>query len=118
MQFGAVAGGAAAVLAVVCFGIELRKGSFHSKVAAALFAALLLSPHTYWQDYSLAALAALLLRHPAALYLVLLPWPYFYPRRDLIPAALLALGFLVVLAARPFVARWWNSPAPASSQTS
>ena len=117
LQLGAAAGAATAILAAACFGITLWKGSFHSRTAAALFTALLLSPHTYWQDYSVAALAALLLRHPAGLYLLLLPWPYFYPRNDMVPLALLALGFLVTLAARPFAARWWNSPAPVCSPT-
>jgi hypothetical protein len=118
LQWGTAAGVAAALLVVVCFGIVIRKGSWHARTAAALFTALLLSPHTYCQDYSLAALAALLLGHPTGLYLLLLPWPYFYQRDDMVPWVLLALGFLVTVAARPFAARWWNNPAPACSPTS
>ncbi len=118
LQWGATAGVAAALLAVACFGIVLLKGSWHARTAAALFTALLLSPHTYWQDYSLAALAALLLGHSVGLYLLLLPWPYFYPRGDMVPWTLLALGFLITAAAGPFAARWWRHPAPACSPTS
>lgn len=69
----------AGLIALGCFVFILRRGSFHAAFAAALITALLLSPHTYVQDYSTLAIAAMLSFPPAAVFAVLLPWPYFIP---------------------------------------
>jgi hypothetical protein len=85
------------------FAIILKRGSFQDQLAAAIIIALLLSPHTYAQDYSVFAVAALISFPSAALYAALLPWPYFYPWTggEMIPFALLASSSLIYLAARP-----------------
>jgi hypothetical protein len=88
-------------LTVICLGLVLRRGSLNQKLSAAVLAAMILSPHTYAYDFSLGAVVALLSGHPAVRYAVLLPWPYFYPRTDLLPWVTGMVAYLVVLAARP-----------------
>ena len=103
LQLGAVAGGVAALVVVASFTVILLRGCWADRISAALLAALLLSPHTYWQDYSLAALAALLSVRSWPRYILLLPWPYFYFRNDLLPFVFLSLVWLCVLAAKPLL---------------
>jgi len=90
-------------VAVACFGVILKCNSSVDKLTAAIVVGLLLSPHTYCQDYSLLAVAALASGRPIARYVVLLPWPYFYPRPDIVPFTLVALGYLITLAAEPLI---------------
>src|SRR5260370_42701264 len=85
IHFGIAAALVGGLAALVCLGFVLRRGDFHEGVAAALFLGPLLSPHTYWQDYSLGAVAVLLVPNRFLRYLVLLPWPFFSSRRDLLP---------------------------------
>jgi hypothetical protein len=47
-----------------------------------------------------------------AQYVLLLPWPYFYRREDMLPLTLVALAGLIVLAARAATAL-----APDTAQT-
>jgi len=106
LHCGTAAAFAAASWALACFVIALRYSPFLDKFAAALLAGLLFSPHTYLQDYSLAAIIGLIALYPGTKYLLLLPWPYFYPFTDLLPFILLGLACLTCLAARPVILRW------------
>jgi hypothetical protein len=101
IHLGPVAGAIALGVTLVCCYFVARHGSLFDQVSAALFAALLLSPHTYWQDYSLAAVVALLGTGPAVRLLLLLPWPYFYSRQDELPMIFISLSCLIFLAAKP-----------------
>jgi hypothetical protein len=84
----------------VCFYLVLRHGSFSDKMSASLIAALLVSPHTYWQDYSLAAVIAMLGVSPVARVVLLLPWPYLYPHKDELPMILISLAYLIALGVK------------------
>jgi len=105
LHWGTPAAILAALVAVVSFGLVLKRGSFTEKFAAALFVGLLLSPHTYLQDYSLLAIPALVAPHPVARYLLLLPWPYFYRSAEMLPLTVVALLCLASVAARPLLQR-------------
>ncbi len=113
LNLGAAAGVASVAGALACLAVVLRWGSFGEKFSAAVLACLLLSPHTYWQDYSLAAIVAGLDGRRWFQYLVLLPWPYFYPRKDMLPWILIAMVYLAALAWR--AARSRTQPALAGT---
>jgi hypothetical protein len=100
IHFGLVFAGIALVLTIVCFGIVLRYGSLSDKISASLLAALLISPHTYWQDYSLTAVIAMFGISPAARVILLFPWPYLYNRKDELPMIFIALIYLIALGAK------------------
>ena len=100
IHFGLAFAGIALLLTVVSFCIVLRRGSFSDRLSAALLAGLLISPHTYWQDYSLAAIIAMLTPNPAVQAVLLLPWPYLYPRKDELPMIFISLTYLIVLGAK------------------
>jgi hypothetical protein len=100
IHFGLVFAGIALAVTIVCFFIVLRHGSFSDKISASILAALLISPHTYWQDYSLTAVIAMLGISPAARVVLLLPWPYLYNRKDELPMIFIALLYLVALGAK------------------
>jgi len=102
MHFGETAGLMVAAGALACFLMVLKRNSFMDQFTAAILLGLILSPHTYRQDYSLMAIVALGPVHPLARYLILLPWPYFCFSDNMVPFILLALGCLAGLAARTF----------------
>lgn len=120
LQWGWLTAAAAAGAALVCFVVILQGQRTADQFSAAILIGLLLSPHTYCQDYSLLAIVALVSLPPLARYLVLLPWPYFCPTDDLLPWIAVALACLVGLAARSrpvnrrfafckqALTRWWN----------
>ena len=101
LHFGAAAGTIAGLAALICFAVALRRGGLSEKFSAAVLVALLLSPHTYWQDYSLLAVVAMLAASRAARYVLLAPWPFFYPRQDMLPLIFVSLAWLAMLAAGP-----------------
>jgi hypothetical protein len=99
---------AAAGVTAAAYLWTLRAGSYEQRLAAALLAGLLLSPHTYVQDYSTLAVVALIALHPALEYVWLLPWAYFHPtlgNKSMVPFVLLAVASLVSLPAFPFLKR-------------
>jgi len=98
IHFGPVAAAGAMLVIIVCCYFVARRGSLTDKVSAALLAALLISPHTYLQDYSLASVAVLPGTNRPAQMALLFPWPYFYARKDLLPMIFLSLSYLVFLA--------------------
>jgi hypothetical protein len=100
ISFGLVFAVIALASTIVCFYIVLRHGSFGDKMSASLIAALLVSPHTYWQDYSLVAVIAMLGVSPAARIALLLPWPYLYPRKDELPMIFISLTYLIALGVK------------------
>ena len=100
IHFGPVFASIALALTIVCFYMALRHGSFSDKISASLLAALLISPHTYWQDYSLTAVIAMLEISPAARVVLLFPWPYLYNRKDELPMIFIALSYLIALGAK------------------
>lgn len=114
LHFGPWAGMLGAGVAVASFGVILRRNSLADKLSASLIVGLLLSPHTYCQDYSLLAVVALASQRPIARYMVLLPWPYFYLPTDILPLTLVALGCLIVLAVDPLIHNLvvWDRKAP------
>lgn len=99
LLWGPIPGIVAALAVVLSFAFILMRGSFNEKLSAALLVALLLSPHTYLQDYSLLAIVALSSLSGIARYAALTPWPYFYQPRDQLPLIVLAIGCLLILAA-------------------
>jgi hypothetical protein len=103
MQYGMAFAVIALLLAVMGLYLALRYGSFSDKIAAAILAALLISPHTYWQDYSLTAVVACLAITPAASVVFLAPWPYLYGRKDELPMILIALAYLTFLGIKQAV---------------
>jgi hypothetical protein len=109
LHFGSSAVVGAAVAALICFLILLKRGRLADQFSAAILVGLLLSPHTYRQDYCLMAIVALSIVHPLARYLILLPWPYFYAPDNIVAFILLALGCLATLAADAITTA---SPAP------
>jgi nitrate reductase NapE component len=100
IHFGLIFASIALALTIVCFCIVLHRGSFSDKISASLLAALLISPHTYWQDYSLTAVIAMLGSSPAARVVLLFPWPYLYNRKDELPMIFIALLYLIALGAK------------------
>ncbi len=100
LYFGPAVGVIASILVLGSFLTALRWGSPPDKLAATLLAGILVSPHTYPQDYSLMALAAILSGHPAVRCLVLLPWPYFLATRDARPMSYVAIACLSYVALR------------------
>jgi hypothetical protein len=105
MHFGMVCAVIALLLTILCLYLALRHGSFADKISAALFAALLISPHTYWQDYSLAAVVAVLAITPWASVVLLTPWPYLYSGKDELPMILISLAYLTFLGMKQVVRR-------------
>lgn len=105
MHFGMAFAVIALLLAILCVYLALRHGSFSDKISAAILGALLISPHTYWQDYSLTAVVALLAANPAASLVFLAPWPYLYNRKDELPIILIALAYLTVIGLKQAVRR-------------
>jgi Glycosyltransferase family 87 len=100
IHFGLVFAAIALALTMVSFYLALRHGSFPDKMSASLIAALLVSPHTYWQDYSLAAVIAMLGLSPVARIVFLLPWPYLYSRKDELPMIFISLSYLIALGVK------------------
>jgi hypothetical protein len=100
LHFGLIAGLAAAAAALVCFLIVLKRNSLEDQFTAAILIGLLLSPHTYRQDYALMAVVALAPFHPMARYFIMIPWPYFFLTDNMIGFILLAIACLGGLAAR------------------
>ena len=121
LHFGAGVGLLAGLLTVIAFGFVLKQGSLTEKVVAGFLAAILLSPHTYLQDYALLAVAAVAVLPLVPRLCVLVPWAYFYPTfgSDMIPFIVVALACLVILAAKPLAQRFQATlakpcPAPGS----
>jgi len=100
IHYGLWVAAIAIALTIICFYTVLRHGAFSEKVSAAILTALLVSPHTYWQDYSLAAMVAMLTDNTAVRILLLLPWPFLYSGRDELPMVFIALACMTALGAR------------------
>lgn len=116
LHSGPAAGVLAATLVLVCFGVILWKGQPSQQLGAALLAPILLSPHTYWQDYALASILALASLHPVTLLVMLLPWPGFYPTPDELPIIFVSIGWLAVVATRLLLALKGPARGTASTQ--
>jgi hypothetical protein len=101
LHWGPVAAGFALAITATCFAVILRRGRFSEKCSAAILTALLLSPHTYWQDYSLWAVVSMVPVHRAAMFCLLAPWTLIYGRLDELPLTLVSLAYLAFLAAKP-----------------
>ncbi len=99
LHFGTAAGIVTAVLALACLAITFWKGNYYERVTAACLAPVLLSPHTYWQDYAMAAIPLALTPVPAVQLFLLVPWQFFYSPLDELPMICIALTWLVVVAA-------------------
>jgi hypothetical protein len=105
--------GLSAALVCFAFGAAIWRGRFVPKFCAALLAGLLLSPHTYIQDYSVLAIVALVSGPAALRYALLLPWPYFYPAfgtRHIVPFIFVAIVLLLGIAG-PLVRVSGSQPA-------
>jgi hypothetical protein len=97
---GPIIGGVAFTLSLGCFVAVLRFGDLKDKLSAGILTGLLFSPHTYWQDYSLWSLVAMLAPQPYARFALLLPWLWIYPRKDELAGILVSLAYLSFLAVR------------------
>ena len=103
LYFGPAAAIACALVTVVSFVIVLKYGGFVDQFLSGLLVALVLSPHTYQQDYSLLAVVGLFAASALTRNLVLFPWPYLYWADNIIPFVVLALAILIGLAAKSIV---------------
>jgi len=99
MNFGMPLAFGLGALTVASAALVLARGSFFERLSTVLALSLLLSPHTYWQDYSLLAILALSTRSVAIRYLLLLPWCFFTPTIDMWPMTLAIIGSLSWMAA-------------------
>jgi len=99
MHFGAPAAIATAIVTVAAGVSILARGSYSDRLSAIVVLALLLSPHTYSQDYSLTSLVALATGSTFARYAILLPWFFFWPERDLVPVVVTTVACLTWIAA-------------------
>jgi hypothetical protein len=93
--FGLPAAFCAGAIALGCLAWTLKNGSAAEKLSVVLFCSLLFSPHTYWQDYSLAVVPALITSNRWVRYSILLPWYFFWPRQEMLP--MIALSLLCML---------------------
>jgi hypothetical protein len=107
LHYGFIASLVATVTALVCFLTVLKRNSLEDQFMAAILIGLLLSPHTYRQDYALMAVVALRPLHPLARSLILIPWPYFLLTDNMVGFILLAVACLAGLASRT-----WHSGTP------
>jgi hypothetical protein len=114
LHFGFAAAALAALVALTCFGIVLRKASLAEKFSAAILVGLLVSPHTYRYDFSMLAIVSLLATHPAVRYVVLLPWLNLFPVLELLPMIFLTLGCLIAIAVLSMRPRWTGRRATAA----
>jgi hypothetical protein len=109
LRFGTPGGVIAAVAAIASLAIALSKGTWYGRVTSASLAPLLLSPHTYWQDYSLIALPIAMTPNPAAQLLLLAPWQFFYTGIDELPMVFITLSWLVLVAVLPLLHKPQNA---------
>jgi len=116
----------ATIVTLLACGVILYRRSFIESAAAALLMSLLVSPHTYPQDYSLVAVAALATFPVPLRYVVLLPWVFFWPgSNDNSFSAFICMNLfcLLGLAATPSIARriqssrTWKFRLPAAHES-
>jgi Glycosyltransferase family 87 len=104
-----------AVAVCSAFAATMWRSPFLPKFCAALLAGLLLSPHTYIQDYSVAAIVALAALPPPLCYALLLPWTYFHPAfgtRNIILFVFLAAVCLLGIACTPILSKIGDAIRP------
>ncbi len=89
---------AAAIVTIVAGLFVLRHGQYCDKLSVCILSTLLLGPHIYAQDYSLAAIVARITPHPLVRYGILLPWYYFWRERSFLPVIWLSVACMVVIA--------------------
>ncbi len=111
LHFGMPVALAAGALTIAAGVVVMVRGNYLDRLSVSILLSLLLSPHTYWQDYSLASILALSAPDPLTRYMLLLPWCYFWPTLDMWPMVFVSLGCLLLMAARTLRAR---KPAPNS----
>lgn len=109
LHLGTPVAAAAGLVAIGAFGATLYRRSFLESASAALLMSLLFSPHTYAQDYSVLAVAALVAFPVVLRYAIVLPWLLFLPSNNetLSPFICLSLASLVGLAIQPLIWRWF-----------
>lgn len=100
-QAGSTYAALGALCVIIFFAVILWRAAGTDKLAASILVSLLLSPHTYGYDFSLLAVVAMLSPHSVIRALVLLPWPYYYSRPDLLPMILVTFALLAALAVKP-----------------
>ena len=99
-RFGLLAAISFAAITLAAFVGCLRR-SLPVALAAALLVGPMLVPHSYLQDYSPAAVSALIAPGPMS-YAVLIPWQLFVPgRASGIPYAITGTAFMLVMAVWP-----------------
>jgi alpha-1,2-mannosyltransferase len=103
MHFGLPMAVSVGIVAAVAGLAIIRYGSYLDRLAVLPLLALLFSPHTYWQDFSLASIFALISPDPITRYAILLPWAFFWPTFDIWP---MTLALCACLAARGY--RLWD----------
>jgi hypothetical protein len=98
LHFGTSAGVIAGVVVIACLGLVLWKGTCYRRFTGASLAPILVSPHTYWQDYSVIAIPIAMTPNLGGQLLLLAPWQFFYTRVDELPMVFVAIGWLVIVA--------------------
>ncbi|MEP6960971.1 MAG: glycosyltransferase family 87 protein [Acidobacteriota bacterium] len=87
----------AGMMVLASGAVTLTRGTYMERLSVLLVLSLLLSPHTYWQDYSLLSIVALGTSNRFIRYTILLPWGFFAPTPAW-PIAACTLGFLFLMA--------------------
>jgi hypothetical protein len=97
LHFGPAIGFAAAIVVAVALAAALWKGDLYRRVTCAVLAPILLAPHSYWQDYALAAIPAVMTPGLAWRLLLLAPWQFFYTPLDELPMVAVSLAWLIAV---------------------
>jgi hypothetical protein len=109
LNFGTPAMIPFAVAGMTAFAVTLYRRQFLEAACASLLVALLLSPHTYMQDYSVLAVVAVAASPVALRYAVLIPWLYFLPGPGVLAFVTLNVASMFGLAAsRPYLPNMGN----------
>ncbi len=98
LNFGMPAALALGAITLIAATVVLARGQFTERLSAVLVLTLLLSPHTYWQDYSVLAILAFSTSSRFIRYTLLLPWCFFLPTFDIWPMTIAVVGCIAWMA--------------------
>jgi hypothetical protein len=105
LNFGMPAALALGAITLIAATVVLARGQFTERLSAALILTLLLSPHTYWQDYSVLAILAFSTSSRFIRYTLLLPWCFFLPTFDIWPMTIAVVGCIAWMAGQALLER-------------
>lgn len=92
-----------------CLWAVWRHGSIKEQLTVFLITSLLISPHTYKQDYAYLAIVALISLSPWVRYSILIPWYFFWPGQEMYPMLAVVLMCLAINSFRGMTSTWGRS---------